>query len=136
MFYDRNPGDARMKVGSERKAASRQTGANRRKPGVDEIGLSLSLYCAAGPSKIGLVIREFTPIKSPILQWDLVAQRALEAMVNVISAKRNGKRPSSTIVYFAQIQCFHCLFFRPWAPKTVPKPSRDCPITKSILFVV
>ena len=36
LFYDRNPGDARVKVGSERKVASSPTGPTR---ALDEIGV-------------------------------------------------------------------------------------------------
>ena len=32
LFYDRNPGDARVKVGSDREAASSRTGPNRVSP--------------------------------------------------------------------------------------------------------
>ena len=69
LFYDRNPGDARVKVGSERKVAS---SARRPNSGVGEIGVYYILSCAAGPSKSGPVIREFTPIKSLILRWDFL----------------------------------------------------------------
>ena len=67
LFYDRNPGDARVKVGSERKVASSPNSANA---GLGEIGLSLSLSFPRDPSKIGPVIGEFTPKKIPIGRWD------------------------------------------------------------------
>ena len=38
--------------------------------GVAEILDSNRLFCARGPPKIGLVIREFTPKKIPIDRWD------------------------------------------------------------------
>ena len=67
LFYDRNPGDARVKVGSERESASRRRRPNR---GVGEIGDSLSLSFSRDPSKIGPVIGEFTPKKIHIGRWD------------------------------------------------------------------
>ena len=61
LFYDRNPGDARVKVGSERKVAS---SPSRRNVAVGEIGCLHPAFCPRGPSKIGPVIKEFTPKKS------------------------------------------------------------------------
>ena len=49
----------------------------------------------------------FVGVYSLITQWDLVAQWAPNAMINVISAKRNGKRPPSSVVFLAQIFDFH-----------------------------
>ena len=63
LFYDRNPGDARVKVGSERNVASLPERANR---GVGEIACFKSGLCAEGPSKIGLLIGMFIPKKIPI----------------------------------------------------------------------
>ena len=62
-----NPGDAHVKVGSERESASRDTLATF---GVVEIDGFGSGCAPRGPSKIGLVIGEFTPKKIPILRWD------------------------------------------------------------------
>ena len=45
LFYDRNPGDARVKVGSERQAASSPTSAN---VGADEIGYFSRAALSAG----------------------------------------------------------------------------------------
>ena len=94
LFYCRNPGDARVKVGSDREVASSPCSP---KPGVVKIGYTtIGILRGGGErSKIGPVIGAFTPINSPILRWDWVAQRAPTAIVNVISAKGNGKRPSS-----------------------------------------
>ena len=69
LFYDRNPGDARVKVGSERKVA---TSPARPNYGDVEIGVNHMGFCPRDPSKIGPVIGEFTPIKSPILRWDFL----------------------------------------------------------------
>ena len=66
-----NPGDARVNVGSGRESA---TSDNLAKFGVAEILGFVSLFCARGPSKIGLVIGEFTPTKPLILRWDLALQ--------------------------------------------------------------
>ena len=46
MFYDRNLGDARVKVGSERKFAS---SPNRANSGADEIGYTMIGNSSAGP---------------------------------------------------------------------------------------
>ena len=63
LFYDRNPGDARVKVGSERQAASRRT--RRMSPKSDPSRSAIQQYgiCPRGPSKSGPVIWEFTPTK-------------------------------------------------------------------------
>ena len=53
LFCDPNPGDACMKVGSERKVA---TSPNSPTGGVGEIGVYYILSCAAGPSKSDPVI--------------------------------------------------------------------------------
>ena len=69
MFYDRNPGDARVKVGSERQAAS--SPARR----ITHPSKSLAWwygFCPRGPSKIGPAIGRITPIKPPILRWDFL----------------------------------------------------------------
>ena len=58
-----------MKVGSDREAASRPSRPSR---GVDEIGVYYILFCAGGPSKIGPVMGEYTPINSPITGWDFL----------------------------------------------------------------
>ena len=49
LFCDRNPGDARVKVGSERKVASSPAGAN---VGVGEIGCLMIWNISAGPLQI------------------------------------------------------------------------------------
>ena len=85
-----------MKVGSDREAALSPVAA---KPDDVEIGVYYILFCAGGPSNIGPVMWEFTPINSLTTRWDLVAQWAPNAMISVISSKRNGKRPPSTIVF-------------------------------------
>ena len=46
LFYDRNPGDARVKVGSERKVAPSPSRPNS---GVDEIGTVMIWNISAGP---------------------------------------------------------------------------------------
>ena len=69
LFYDRNPGDARVKVGSEREVASSPNWANEC---LDEIGGLHPAFCPRGPSKIGPVIGEYTPINSPITGWDFL----------------------------------------------------------------
>ena len=46
LFYDRNPGDARVKVGSERRVASSPVRANS---GVAEIGTVMIWIISAGP---------------------------------------------------------------------------------------
>ena len=56
-----------MKVGSERQAASSPNSPNS---AAAEIGVNDMGFCPRGPSKIGTVMGEFTPIKSPILRWD------------------------------------------------------------------
>ena len=60
LFYDRNPGDARVKVGSDRKVFSRQ-----RRPsfGLEKIGYFSRAFCPRGPSKIGPSIGRSTPKK-------------------------------------------------------------------------
>ena len=63
LFYDRNPGDARVKVESDWEAASSPGGANM---GVDKILGFDDLFCAGGPSKFGRVLRELTPKNFPI----------------------------------------------------------------------
>ena len=73
MFYDRNPGDARVKVGSERQAASSLGRANGC---LDEIGYFSRAFCPRGPSKIGALIRRFIPKKLLGGTW---AKRALSA---------------------------------------------------------
>ena len=69
LFYCRNPGDARVKVGSDWEAA---TSPIRPNSGVAEIGVYYILFCAGGPSKIGPVMGEYTPINSPITGWDFL----------------------------------------------------------------
>ena len=59
LLYDRNPGDARMKVRSDREFMSSPRAA---KLGLGEIGCLHSAFCLLEPSKIGTVMREFTPI--------------------------------------------------------------------------
>ena len=49
MFYDRNPGDARVKVGSERQAATSPASA---KPGEFEIGYTTIWLLSAGALQI------------------------------------------------------------------------------------
>ena len=66
LFYDRNPGDARVKVGSERKVASSPKAPNSGNAGVAEIACFKSGLCAEGPSKIGLLKGIFIPNKIPI----------------------------------------------------------------------
>ena len=63
LFYDRNPGDARVKVGSERKVASSPKSPSS---GVGEIACFKSGLCAEGPSNIVLLIGKFIPKKIPI----------------------------------------------------------------------
>ena len=63
LFYDRNPEDARVKVGSERKLASSPGAPNS---GVGEIACFISGLRAEGPSKIGLLIGIFILKKIPI----------------------------------------------------------------------
>ena len=63
LFYDRNPGDARVKVGSERKVASSLPAPSR---GVAEIACFISGLRAEGPSKIALLIGIFILKKIPI----------------------------------------------------------------------
>ena len=46
LFYDRNPGDAHVKVGSDREAASSPISPNR---GLDEIGSNHIGLCPRGP---------------------------------------------------------------------------------------
>ena len=64
------------------------------------------------------------PQKNLTDRLDLVAQRAPNAMVNVISAERNGKRPPSTIVFLAQVLGFLYTIFCTWAPKIIPQATR------------
>ena len=66
LFYDRNPGDARVKVGSERKVATSPRRPNSGNAGVAEIACFISGLRAEGPSKIGLLIRIFILKKIPI----------------------------------------------------------------------
>ena len=66
LFCDRNPGDARVKVGSERKVASSHSRQIPPNSGVAEIACFKSGLCAEGPSKIGLLIGMFIPKKIPI----------------------------------------------------------------------
>ena len=53
-----NPGDAHVKVGSERESATSETLA---KFGCVEIGVFLSLFSPRGPSKIGPLLRILVP---------------------------------------------------------------------------
>ena len=53
-----NPGDAHVKVGSERESA---TSAKVASLGCDEIGVYLSLFSPRGPSKIGPLLRILVP---------------------------------------------------------------------------
>ena len=69
--YDRNPGDARVKVGSERKLASSPGRQNSANSSVGEIACFISGLRAEGPSKIGLLIGIFILKKIPISSWDL-----------------------------------------------------------------
>ena len=56
LFYDRNPGDARVKVGSEREFASSDNSAQTRQIPVSmESGYTLGGFCPRGLSKIGPV---------------------------------------------------------------------------------
>ena len=84
LFCDRNPGDARVKVGSEWKVFSRWC---RPSFGVGEIGVYYILSCAAGPSKSDPVIWEFTPIKSLITRWDFLLKAYPFSQNNQISSK-------------------------------------------------
>ena len=70
------------RVGTEVRVVA---GVGRRRAtfGVGEIGDSNSLFCARGPPKIGLVIREFTPKKIPIDRWD----SALTAVNSLIDTR-------------------------------------------------
>ena len=63
-----NPGDAHVKVGSERESATSDSRANF---GWIEIGLFGSGFAPRGPSKIGRRIGNSSPKKIPILRWDL-----------------------------------------------------------------
>ena len=62
-----NPGDARVKVGSDRQAAS---SPNRPKVAVDEIGHFSRPFCPRGPSKIGASIGRLAPTK--VLEGTLI----------------------------------------------------------------
>ena len=84
LFYCRNPGDARVKVGSDREAAS---SSSRPNSGVDEIGVYYILFCAGGPSKIGIVSREYTPTKLIGDMWDLLLKSYYSSQKNNISSK-------------------------------------------------
>ena len=53
-----NPGDAHVKVGSERESATSEMAA---KFGCAEIGVFLSLFSPRGPSKIGPLLRILLP---------------------------------------------------------------------------
>ena len=64
LFYDRNPGDARVKVGSERKVVSSPPAPPAPSSGVAEIGRFVWPKCAEGPSKIGLLLGIFIPKKA------------------------------------------------------------------------
>ena len=70
LFYDRNPGDARVKVGLERKVVSSPLGPTRAELRCRrDRGFSITIL-PAGASKIGPVIGEFTPKKISSDRWD------------------------------------------------------------------
>jgi len=66
----------------------------------------------------------FGPKNNPIDRWDLPPK--IHGFHCLIWKRKTIWCPA-VIDNCAQIQCFHILFFRPWVPKTVPKPSRHCP---------
>ena len=102
LFYDRNPGDARVKVGSERQAASSPTGPSF---GVAEIGYSSRAFCPRGPSKIGASMRRFTPKKLLGGTW---AKRALSASL------LGGTLASRNYAYNLIPSCSRQLRSDPW----------------------
>ena len=117
LFYYRHPGDAPVKVGSEREFASRQRAPTHGVVGIDGF---LSLVCPRGPSKIGAVVGIFTPKKIPIGRWDLAARQAPKAKKYVKRAKSKEIRPPYFFVFLAQIIGFLCPKFHLWATQHRP----------------
>ena len=112
LFYNRNPGDARVKVGSERKVASRRRGPSF---GVAEIGYFSRAFCPRGLSKLGPSIRRITPKK---LLGGTRAKRQSSSGVREL-CWRSDAQMLSQIAHRSLV--FLGKSFRPWAPKTVPK---------------
>ena len=134
LFYDRNPGDARVKVGSERQAASRQRGPNS---GEFEIGYFSRAFCPRGPSKIGPSMGRFTPKK---LLEGTRAKRQSSSRVRELCLKSDAQLLSTiahrSLVFLGRI--FVLGHPKPSRnrpetarhrnrPETVPKPSRNRP---------
>ena len=122
LFYDRNPGDARVKVGSDRQAESSPTPPTF---GLDEIGYFSRAFCPRGPSKIGAFMRRFTPKKLLGGTW---AKRALSASL------LGGTLASRNYAYNLMPSCSRQLRTDPWfssgqfsslgtqnRPETVPR---------------
>ena len=114
LFYDRNPGDARVKVGSDWKVFSRRRGPNS---GGDEIGYFSRPLCARGPSKIGASMGRFTPKK---LLEGTRAKRQSSSRVRELCLKSDAQLLSTiahrSLVFLERI----CVLGH-------SKPSRDCP---------
>ena len=102
LFYDRNPGDARVKVGSERQAATSPNSPNRASA---EIGHFSRPFCPRGPSKIGASIGRITPKKLLGGTW---AKRALSASL------LGGTLASCNYAYNLMPSCSRQLRTDPW----------------------
>ena len=120
LFYDRNPGDARVKVGSDRQAASSPSSANA---GVDEIGYFSRAALSAGTLENWPFHREDYSKKAP--RW---AKRAL------IASLLGGTLASRNYAYNLMPSCSRQLRTDPWfssgqfsslgtqsRPETVPR---------------
>ena len=119
LFYDRNPGDARVKVGSERQAATSPIAANA---GVGEIGYFSRAFCAGGPSKIGASMMRITPKK---LLEGTRAKRQSSSRVRELCLKSDAQLLSTiahrSLVFLGRIFVLGH-----------PKPSRNRPETARV----
>ena len=122
LFYDRNPGDARVKVGSDRQAASLPSAAKLRCRR-DRLFLS-GRFARGEPSKIGVSIGRFTPKK---LLGGTQAKRQSSSGVREFCWRSDAQMLSQiahrSLVFLGRI-------FGLGHPKPSRKPSRYFPTTK------
>ena len=123
LFYDRNPGDARVKVGSDRKVASRQRGPNY---GVGEIGRLMIWIMRGGPLQNWPCYRGIYSHKIPYTTVGFCAQ-----IIGAVIGEFTPCLPSDAQLFIKNAHrsnVFYILFFRPWPPK----PSRNHPETARV----
>ena len=120
LFYWRNPCDARVKVGSDREAASSPQAPNS---GVGEIGVNDMGKSPRGPSKIGTVSGENTPKKLVGTAPAGPPQDPWFSLAYFLKTRQSDAQLFSTLLPISLV--FIVLNFAPGPPK----PSRNRPET-------